>query len=143
MTPVAEAAAGAAQGLVAGLGRILDGLFTSDEERAKAALALEQMRQLPALKQIEVNLKEAEHPSVFVAGWRPAAGWACVAAMIYAYIGEPLLRWAAAVWQFDAPPVLDTGDLMVVLTGLLGLGAYRMVEGRWGTKRTGWTKRSD
>ena len=53
----------------------LDGLFTSDEERAKAELSLNHQLQQPHILQALANIEEAKHPSVFVSGWRPTRSW--------------------------------------------------------------------
>lgn len=81
-----------------------------------------------ALGQIEVNKVEAASSSVFVAGWRPAAGWVCVSGLAYAFLGHSLLAWLSAVKGWPAPPMIDSDTLMVLLTGLLGLGGYRSYE---------------
>ena len=58
------------------VGRVLDGLFTSDKERlSKTAVA--RVAQQPALVQAEINKIEAAHRSVFVsAGARLSVGFA-------------------------------------------------------------------
>ena len=76
--------------------------------------------------QTEINKIEAAHESVFVAGWRPFIGWVCGSALAYYYVVQPFL-----VWLFDvldvvtSMPMLETGELMTILLGMLGLGAYR------------------
>ena len=82
------------------------------------------------LAQIAVNVEEAKHPNVFVAGWRPAVGWICAAALGYAAILEPVARFTAKVvfgYGGDFPEV-DTFLTLQVLGGILGLGAMRMRE---------------
>ncbi len=82
------------------------------------------------LAQIAVNVEEAKHFSLFVAGWRPAVGWICAAGLCYAAILEPAARFTAAV-MFDykgAFPVIDTFLTLQVLFGILGLGAMRTRE---------------
>jgi holin (3TMs family) len=81
-----------------------------------------------ALGQIEVNKIEAQSEQLFKSGWRPAAGWLGVAALAYQFLAQPLLTWAGSVWAFPAPPVLDTFDVMTLLTGMLGLGGFRTYE---------------
>lgn len=51
------------------IGRVIDDLFTSDEERLGKEALLARLAQRPALAQIEVNRVEARHRSVFVAGY--------------------------------------------------------------------------
>lgn len=87
------------------------------------------------LAQIKVNEKQAEHKSIFVAGARPAAIWAGVFAMIWSGIVHPILTW---VWAFaemtgDAPPLMDTGALVTMLGGLLGVSGMRSFDKQKGT----------
>src|ERR1051325_3481581 len=42
-----------------------------------------------ATAQAQVNLAEAQNPSIFVAGWRPAIGWICVLGLGYVFIFAP------------------------------------------------------
>ncbi|MEO0498969.1 MAG: 3TM-type holin [Pseudomonadota bacterium] len=130
-----------AEGVVSGVGGVLDELFTSDEERDKAKLALERVRQLPAIHQMEVNAVEAKHDSTFVAGWRPATGWVCVLGLALASF-HPIIVWAhqAAViagWtNIGTPmPAPDTGALVTILMGMLGLGGLRTYEKLKGVAR--------
>ena len=80
------------------------------------------------LAQLEINAKEAAHPSIFVAGWRPAYGWAGVAGFAYATIAQPLLSWVAHIKGWPEPPQLNLDLLWVVVTGLLGIGGMRTFE---------------
>jgi hypothetical protein len=113
-------------------GGIISRLFPDPAEKAKAELELLKMTQEGDLKQIlaqlDINAKEAAHPSMFVAGWRPGAGWAGVAGLVYASIGQPLLTWLATAKGWPAPPPVDTELLLYVLGGMLGLGGLRSYE---------------
>ncbi len=80
------------------------------------------------IAQLEINAKEAAHPSVFVAGWRPAFGWAGCAGFVYAVIVQPMLAWWAATKGLPTPPELNMDLLWVVITGMLGIGGLRSVE---------------
>ena len=88
------------------------------------------------LAQMAINKKEAEHPSVFVSGWRPAVGWVCVVALAFNYIIAPLINWACAVWYPEIIlPRLDITELMTLLFGLLGMGTLRSFDKTKGTAR--------
>jgi hypothetical protein len=93
------------------------------EEKSKAereAMALITKGLLDADKgQMEVNKIEAGHRSVFVAGWRPAIGWACAFGVCYTVV-HPLL---ILVTGLDLPK-LD-GVLWELTFGMLGMGALR------------------
>ena len=80
-----------------------------------------------ALGQIEVNKTEASSGKA-AALWRPGAGWICVAGMGYTFLAQPLLSWLSAVKGWPVPPPIATDTLMVLLTGMLGLGTFRSVE---------------
>lgn len=115
------------------LGKDLIGRFFPDPEKARAAeaeflkYAMEgELKQVIA--QLEINAREASHPSVFVAGWRPFFGWAGGAGFVYATIGQPLLAWAAAIKGWPVPPELNMDLLWVVVTGMLGIGGLRTFE---------------
>ena len=124
-------------GIIDTVGKVADSLFTSDEERAK--LQIEGLKaETEAYRaeserlggQLEVNKEEARHASVFVAGWRPAVGWVCVVGLGYQFVLQPVLPWLVALFGAQAPPLpaIDNETLMVLLTGMLGLGGLRTLE---------------
>lgn len=123
--------------VVGAAGKALDGLFTSKDEKLSHQEILERIQQNPQKWQTQINLAEATHRSVFVAGWRPFIGWVCGVALAYHFIARDLLEWAFAVWSADVtpPPKLDIGDLLTLLGGLLGLGALRTSEKKSGVAK--------
>jgi hypothetical protein len=113
------------------VGNIIDDLFTSDEERLDKKAVLLRIAQRPGFVQTEINKVEAQHRSVFVAGWRPFIGWVCGAALAWNYLVHPLAVWALLAFgdgTTPAPPQLSLGELMPVVMGLLGLGTIRGIE---------------
>lgn len=110
------------------VGRIFpDKEKAAEAEREFMRLAMDgELKQ--AVAQLEINAKEAAHPSVWVSGWRPGAGWCGVAGLAYTTILHPLFVWIARVKGWPEPPQLDNDLLWAVLTGMLGLGALRSVE---------------
>jgi len=84
------------------------------------------------MAQIEVNKIEAASQSLFVAGWRPFVGWCCGASYAYTFVLQPFLIFILTAAQVKVDiaqlPVLDMGELGVVLFGMLGLGAMRSWE---------------
>lgn len=81
-----------------------------------------------ATGQMEINKAEAANPNLFVAGWRPAMGWTCVAIFFANYIGSPFLAWLSPLLEIPPPPRLDIGEVLPVLLGMLGLGTLRTTE---------------
>ena len=130
-------------GILEGVGKIAGDLITTDKEKMQLELEgrkldLEQARidQATDLAQVEVNKIEAGSSNLFVSGWRPAVGWVGVAGVAYQFLGYPLMQW---VWAFGQgvdlipkglapPPDLQTDQLMVLLSGLLGFGGMRSFE---------------
>lgn len=88
-----------------------------------------------AKAQNDVNLAEAQSPSLFVAGWRPFVGWTCGFGLTYALLFQPLFTYISVVCGGPALPTLDTNVLMSVLLGMLGLGTMRTVEKIQGVER--------
>lgn len=112
------------------VGKTLLDRFIPDPEAKRAAeaeflrMAMDgELKQ--TIAQLEINAREAAHPSIFVAGWRPFFGWAGGAGFVYATILQPLLAWWAAIKGWPTPPTLNIDLLWVVVTGLLGIGGLR------------------
>lgn len=118
---------------------LLDRFIPDPAQKAQAEMELIRMAADGELKQtiaqLEINAKEAAHPSVFVAGWRPFFGWAGGAGFVYATILQPLLAWWASIKGWPAPPALNLDLLWVVITGMLGIGGLRTFEKSRGVTR--------
>lgn len=118
----------------------IDKIWPDPIKRAEEVRKLEEMRQKGDLAQLdaqvkllvgqlEINKQEAQHKSIFVAGWRPFVGWCCGFALAYAAIIEPLMRFIAKMYGYDGEfPIVDTTITMQVLLGMLGLGVMRTRE---------------
>ena len=117
--------AGIAEGVMGGL----DDLFTSDEERAKAALKIQEVLQKPHILQAMANIEEAKHKSVFVAGWRPAIGWVCAIGLGYQFLILPFAGLINAYSLLPAElPSIQAAELTTLVMALLGLGGLRTFE---------------
>lgn len=111
---------------------IIDRIFPDPAQKAAAELELMKMTQDGDLKlilgQLEINAREAQHPSLFVAGGRPLFMWIGGAGFAYATIIQPVFTWTARIKGWPEPPDVNSELLWVVVTGLLGLGTLRSVE---------------
>jgi hypothetical protein len=122
------------------LGNVLDKIIpnTAAREAAKAEIALKLAEQETELLklftqvdtgQLEINKEEAKSNSLFVSGWRPAVGWICAFGCAWAFVLKPVLDWGIAVTgRAVTLPVFQTGELMSLLLGLLGMGTLRTYE---------------
>jgi hypothetical protein len=114
-------------------GNALDNLFTSDEERLEAKRLLAEIEQRPQKAQWDINLKEAHHRSLWVAGWRPAIGWVCAVSLATYYIPQFILGsklWWVECMSKEAivPYPLSINGLTELTWILLGLGGFRTME---------------
>ena len=120
--------------------KILD-LIPNKNERERAREDIEKTLiegiQVAANAQMEINKVEAQHKSIFVAGWRPAIGWICGVALGWNYVLQPIMMWVGYLTGHDlsGAPKLDGGELTTILLGMLGLGGYRTYEKLKGVAR--------
>ncbi len=119
--------------IVSGIFGILDRIIPDKNAAAKAKAEIE-MYTLSAefqqnIKQMEVNAKEGEHESIFVAGWRPWIGWVCGAALTWQFVILPIFLFLAIVLGHPIPaPEFDTFTLINILIAMLGMGGLRTYE---------------
>lgn len=79
-----------------------------------------------ALEQVKLNQVEAQHKSVFVAGWRPFVGWVGGFGFLYAVLLAPFMEFIALLFGYTgAFPEVDTALLLTTLGGMLGMGGLR------------------
>jgi hypothetical protein len=116
---------------------VLKRVIPDPVERGKLQLQLAQLADQEAARahdemmgQIATNTAEAQRGNMFVAGWRPFVGWTGGIGLAYSFVIEPMADWIAKVGFHYAGtfPVLDTGQLMALVTGMLGFGTMRAVE---------------
>lgn len=113
---------------------ILDKVVEDKDQKAKLAHEIatlaEKQAHDAAMAQVEVNKAEAQHRSIFVAGWRPFIGWVCGIALAYHFVLAPLIVFGVAWSGAEIPeiPTFDMDSLMTVLLGMLGLGGMRSFE---------------
>jgi hypothetical protein len=128
------------QALIPAVVSVIDKVLPDPQQAAEAkmrALELAQKGELAtldadvrlALGQMEINKVEAQ-TDLFRGGWRPATGWCCVAGLLYQFILQPVLPWVVALLGAEVSPLpaIDNETLLVLLTGMLGLGGLRSFE---------------
>jgi len=108
------------------LGSAVDEIITSDEERGKLHLKLQEL-------QTKINQTEGKNANIFVSGWRPFIGWVCGVSLGCFFIPQYVL--GSYLW---VKMCLDQGKLieyplspdglMALVTSMLGFGAIRTYE---------------
>lgn len=119
--------------IIEGAGKIADEFHTSKEEERQLDLEEKKLDNELLTGQMEINKVEAASAHWFIAGWRPALGWAGVVGLIYKVFIYQFLMWIWTIAQargwvgldIEPPPVLDTAELMTIVMGMLGLGVMR------------------
>lgn len=137
-------------GILGIAGKVIERVWPDPATQAEAARKLAELQQAGDLAflnadialmtgQIETNKIEAQHGGLFKGGWRPFIGWVCGLAFGYKFLLQPFLVLAiqavahftgAAPFPAELLPVLDWGELSIVLMGMLGLGTMRSYEKR-------------
>jgi hypothetical protein len=104
---------------------IVDRLIPDPERKQQLLIELVDALAKFDVAQLEVNRTEAQHASIFVAGWRPFIGWVLGLGVAYSFLIAPLLGGIVAVWKpgFALPAVDD--HLWELIFAMLGMGALR------------------
>ena len=123
----------------------LERIWPDPSKRAEQLERLERLRQEGdtarmnaevslLLSQVELNKTEAQHPSTFVAGWRPAIGWVCAISLFTYYV--PYCVAAVGIWLYQCiehsallpRPDLAIADLIGLISAMLGVSIPRTFE---------------
>ena len=111
------------------VGTVIDDLHFSGEEKEKLKLQMKEIDAKLKEKQLDINKVEAGHRSIFVSGWRPFLGWISGLSIGYVYLFQPLLDMILQMFGVKVDwVVLDLGQLMPLILGMLGLGGLRSFE---------------
>ena len=117
------------------VGNIVDELYTSEEEKAAAKLAIKKVEAELKKRQMDINLADAQSKAGGISGaiqriWRPLIGFGCALAIMFEYDLKPFLMFFLATFHIETLPLpeLDMGTLMPLVMALLGMGAIRSYE---------------
>ncbi len=92
------------------------------------------------MAQAETNKVEAASDSLFVAGWRPFIGWVSGVGVGWTFVVSPIVEWVSRLNGYAGKmPELDTGQLMALVTAMLGIAGYRTFEKYNGVQTTSLT----
>jgi len=104
---------------------IVDRLIPDPEKKQRMMTELLDALSKFDIAQLEVNRAEAQHASVFVAGWRPFIGWVLGVGVGYSFLVAPIVGGIVSIWRpgFVMPVVDD--HLWELIFAMLGMGALR------------------
>lgn len=106
------------------VGKIIDSVYTSEEEKLDKKILMQRLLQEPQMVQAEINKIEAGHRTLFVAGARPAIMWVCALGLANVFLVNPWIQWFTG----EPGPELPLEAMTTLVVSLLGLGAMRSVE---------------
>ena len=122
-------------GAIKTVGKIIDELHTSDEERLQAKNTIAKIEAELKKRQIDVNLADAQSKAGGISGaiqriWRPLIGFSCALAIFWEMVLKQFLMFLIATmnWETKPLPELDMATLMPLVMALLGMGALRSYE---------------
>lgn len=129
-------------GLVDSVGKIVDELHTSEEEKAQAKIKLKELENQLNLKQMDINLADAKSTATGLGGllqriWRPLIGFSCALAIFWEFVLKQFIVFFLAVFQIETLPLpsLDMGVLMPLVMSLLGMATLRTYEKQKGLSK--------
>tara|TARA_R110000744_G_scaffold214948_1_gene333800 strand:- start:116 stop:532 length:417 start_codon:yes stop_codon:yes gene_type:complete len=127
-------------GLVGSVGKILDELHTSDEEKANAKIKLQELENQLNLKQMDINIADAKSTATGIGGimqrsWRPLIGMSCALAIFWEFVLKQFLMFIIAIFEIETLPLpsLDMSVLMPLVVSLLGMAGLRSFDKTRGT----------
>lgn len=122
-------------GLVGSVGKIIDELHTSDEEKGQIKIKLQELENELNKKQMEINLADAKSTATGIGGimqrsWRPLIGMSCALAIAWEYVIKQFLMFVLATFSIQTAPLpeLDMATLFPLVTALLGMAGLRSFE---------------
>lgn len=81
-----------------------------------------EMEKLSHQRQHQLNQLALQKRSLFLAGWRPLAGWSCALGVAWVFLGAPIAQMVNTSMGIDALlPALPTDYLFELLLGFLGM----------------------
>ena len=129
-------------GLVDSVGKIVDELHVSEEEKNQAKIRLKELENELNKKQMDINLADAKSTATGLGGllqriWRPLIGFSCALAIFWEFVLKQFIIFFLAVFQIETFPLptLDMGVLMPLVMSLLGMATLRTYEKQKGISK--------
>lgn len=120
---------GAAAAPIESIGKIIDDIHTSKEEKLDAETTLYKIGAKLQGLQAEITKTEAQHRTLFVSGWRPSVGWLCTFGLFVNYVLAPIVSpWVSL-------QVADSDTLLTLVLAMSGIAGLRTVEKARGLTR--------
>tara|TARA_R100000329_G_scaffold73106_1_gene63624 strand:+ start:1071 stop:1502 length:432 start_codon:yes stop_codon:yes gene_type:complete len=124
-------------------GSVLNKFVADKNLKMKLEHELKTQLQTANLAQNETNKIQAAHPSLFIAGARPAIMWICAIGLFWEFFLKQVLVWSFGLAGMEvAVPDIQTEGLMTLTLSLLGLSGMRSFEKSKGVARENLTEKN-
>jgi hypothetical protein len=121
--------------LVDSVGKIIDSVHTSEEEKGQIKIKLQELENELNKKQMDINLADAQSTATGIGGimqrsWRPLIGMSCALAIAWEYVLKQFIMFILAAFSIEHAPLpeLDMATLFPLVTALLGMAGLRSFE---------------
>jgi len=118
--------------LVDTVGKVIDSVHTSEEEKLNARNKLKELENEINSKQMDINLADAKSTATGFGGmmqrsWRPLIGMSCALAIMWEYVLKQFIMFILAAFSVEHNPLpaLDMAVLMPLVLSLLGMAGIR------------------
>jgi hypothetical protein len=118
--------------LVETVGKVIDSVHTSEEEKLAAKTKLKELENQINSKQMDINLADAKSTATGIGGimqraWRPLIGMSCALAILWEYVLKQFIMFILAAFSIEHAPLpqLDMAVLMPLVMALLGMAGIR------------------
>jgi len=121
--------------LVETVGKVIDSVHTSEEEKLNAKNKLKELENELNKKQMDINLADAKSQAKGIGGimqrsWRPLIGMSCALAILWEYVLKQFIMFLLAAFSIEHAPLpeLDMATLFPLVMALLGMSGIRSFE---------------
>ena len=121
--------------LVDTVGKVIDSVHTSEEEKGKIKIKLQELENEINSKQMEVNLADAKSTATDISGilqrsWRPLIGFSAALGIFFEYVLKPFIVFFLGVFNIEVGPLpqMNMEQLMPLVMALLGMASLRTFE---------------
>jgi len=121
--------------LVETVGKVIDSVHTSEEERGKIKIKLQELENEINAKQMEINLADAQSTATDISGilqrsWRPLIGFSAALAIFFEFVLKPFIVFFLGVFNIEVGPLpqMNMEQLMPLVMTLLGMASLRTFE---------------
>lgn len=121
--------------LVDTVGKVIDSVHTSEEEKLAAKVKLKELENQINSKQMDINLADAQSTATDISGilqrsWRPLIGFSAAISIFWEFVLKNFIMFFLAVFEVQTQPLpsMDMEQLMPLVMALLGMAGLRTFE---------------